>query len=82
MPGIFLARGGANDLHLAARQDGLEDTGRIHAALRRARAHDGMHLIQKQDGAARLPHLGQDIMQALLKIAPVFGARHKAANIQ
>ena len=41
-----------------------------------------MELVDEQDGSA-VPHqLFQQVFQPLLKIAPVFGARHQAGHIQ
>ena len=41
-----------------------------------------MELVYEQDGAA-VPHqLFQQVLEPLLKVAPVLGARHKAGHIQ
>ena len=40
--------------NLAAGERRLEDIGRVHRALGRARTHDGVHFIDKQDDVAGL----------------------------
>ena len=50
---VFVDGGGADDLQLAPGQGGLEDVGRVHRALGRAGADDGVHLVDEQDDVAR-----------------------------
>ena len=49
---IFVERGRADALQLAAREHRLEHVGRVHRALRRARADDGVQLVDEQNDLA------------------------------
>ena len=44
---VFHPRCRADELDVPARQQGLEDAAGVDAALRRARAHDGVHLVDE-----------------------------------
>ena len=74
---------GADAVQLAARQHGLQEVARVHAALGLARADDGVQLIDEQDypalGAAYLLQHG---LEPLLKLAAVLGARDERAHVE
>ena len=52
---VLVQRGGADGVQLAARQHGLEHVGGVHGALGRARADQGVHLVDEEDDAAPRP---------------------------
>ena len=79
---IFLLGGGADHPQLAPGQQRLQNIGRIDGAFRCACPHHRVQLIHKQDGVALPADLFQQVFQPLLKIAPVFGARHQAGHVQ
>ena len=56
-------------------QGGLEDVGGVDGSLRRPRAHDGVHLVHKEDHVPRPANFLQHIPQTLLELAPVLGPR-------
>ena len=78
---VLIKRGGANHLHLAARQRRLEDVGGIHGGTRSASAHQHVHFINEQDCAGLLD-LVDHTLEALLKLPAIHGAGHQRAHIQ
>ena len=80
---VLVQRGGADAVQLAARQHRLEQVAGIHSAVGLARADNGVQLINKQDDLAfGLLDLVQDALQALLKLAAVFGTSDQCAHIE
>ena len=79
---VFIQRGRADDLHLAAAQRGFQDVGRVGRALGGARAHQHVHLIDKQDGILFGGQLFDDLFDALLELAAVLGARDHAGQVE
>lgn len=78
----LLIGGGADELQFPPGQNRLQDIGRVDGAFGRSCAHNGVELVHKKNRAA-VPHqLFQQVFKTLLKIAPVFGARHQAGHIQ
>ena len=78
----LLIGSGADELQLAPGKHRFQDAGSVNSTLGGTGSHDGVELVDKQDGGA-VPHqLFQQIFQPLLKIAPVLGARHQAGHIQ
>ena len=79
----ILARGGGADaLDLAARQCRLQDVGGIERTFRRTRAHQGMQLVDKDDGVLRLHQFLHDGLQALFKLAAILGAGDNQRKIK
>ena len=79
---IFVERGGADALHLAAAQGGLDDVGGVHRAFGRTGADDGVQFVNEQNdvlGAADFVHDGLD---ALLELAAVFGAGDHQGEVE
>ena len=71
---VFVERGRADALHLAAAQGGLDDVGGVHRAFGRTGADDGVQFVNEQNdvlGAADFVH---DRLDALLELAAIFGA--------
>ena len=79
---VLLCRGGADDLDLAAGQRGLQDARGVDGSLRGARADDGVHLVDEEDDLAVLLHLGDDLLEAILELAAVLGARDEGGDVE
>ena len=79
---VFVERGGADDLDLAAREGRLHDGGGIEAALGRAGADQGVHLVDEQNDVAVVADLLEHALQAVLKLAAVLGAGHQGGDIE
>ena len=78
----FLIGSCADELQFAPGKHRFQDAGGVDSALGGTGTHDGVELVDKQDGSA-IPHqLFQQVFQPLLKIAPVLGARHQTGHIQ
>ena len=82
MLAVLLGRGGTNDLNLAAREGRLQDGGGVDGALGRARANDGVDLIDEEDVVGVVLELGDDLLHALPELATVLGARHERSHIE
>ena len=52
---VFVERGGADAVQLAARQRGLQQVRRVHRAFRLAGADQGVHLVDEEDDLAARP---------------------------
>ena len=79
---VLIERGRADDLYLAAAQSRLEDVGSVCRALSRACAHQHVHLIDEQDGVLLGGQFFDDLLDALLELAAVLGARDHAGQIE
>ena len=80
---VFLVGGGADAAQLAAGQRRLDEVRGIHDATGGgARADEGVDLVDEQDGARLLLHLGDHGLEALLEIAAILGARQQAAQVE
>ena len=82
IPAVFLPGGGPQHLQLSPAQSGLEDIGGVDGPLRRTGAHNGVHLVHKEDHVPTALYLRQHIPQPLFKFSPVFGACHQACHIE
>ena len=69
---VLLERRRADALHLAARQQGLQDVGRVDRAFGRARADDGVELVDEEYDVARFADLRHGVFQPFLKFAAYF----------
>ena len=80
---VLVDRGGADDVQLAAGEGGLEHVARAHGALGRARADDGVQLVDEGDQlVAVLADLVDDLLQPLLEVAPVPGPGDQARQVE
>src|SRR5690606_15417957 len=80
---VLVERGRANRAQFPSRQHRLEHIAGIDRAFRRARANNGMQLVQKQDDASvAVGDFLQHRLQPLLELAPKLRARQQRANIQ
>ncbi len=72
---VFIQRGGADAMQLAARQGRLEQVGSVHRPIRLAGAHQGMHLVDKKDDVPVCrSDFVEDGFQPLLEVAAELGA--------
>ena len=79
---ILADRRRADHLQLAAGKRGFQDIGGIDGPLRAAGADQGMHLIDEEDDIAVLRHLADHLLDPLLKLAAVLGARDHPGKIK
>ncbi len=83
MLAIFVERGGAHAMQLAARERGLQQVRRVHRAVGLARADQGVHLVDEEDDLAlRRLDLREHGLQPLLELAAIFGARNQRAHVE
>ncbi|SPE30427.1 conserved hypothetical protein [Candidatus Sulfopaludibacter sp. SbA6] len=80
---VFVQRGGADAVELAARQHGLKQVAGVHRALRLTRAHYRVQLVDEQDDfTGRFLHLLQHCLETFLEFAAVLGARDQRAHVE
>src|SRR5699024_12375209 len=79
---VLLERGRPDGLQLAAGEHRLEDAGGVYRALGRSRADEGVDLVDEQDDVAAGADLLEHLLQALLEVAAVAGARDPGAEVQ
>ena len=80
---VFVERGRAHAMQLAARERGLEHVAGIHGAFGLAGADHGVQLVDEQDDLAFL--LGEVVehgLQALFEFAAELGARDQRAHVE
>ena len=78
----LLGRGGTDNLESAAREHGLEHGARIDGALGRTGTDDGVHLVDKQDDVVGFGRLLDHVLEALLKLTAILGARDKTRQVE
>ena len=80
---VFIERGRADAMQLAAAERGLEQIARIHAALARARADQRVHFVDEQDD---LPfgalHLVEHGLEPFLELAAVLRPGDQRAHVE
>jgi hypothetical protein len=80
---VFVERGRADAVQLAARQRRLEHVAGVHRALGLAGADHGVQLVDEQDDLALvLGQVAQHGLQALLELAAELGAGDERAHVQ
>ena len=72
----------ADAADLAPRERRLEDVGRVERALRRARPHQRVQLVDEHDDVRILGQLLHDRLQALLELAAVLRARDDERDVE
>ena len=79
----FVVGGGAHAAQLAAGQKGLQQVRGVHgSAARGACAHDGMDLVNEQDGVFLALELLHHLLETGLKITAVAAARQHQSQIE
>ena len=79
---VFLPGGGPQHLQFSPPQGRLENIGGIDGSLRRSGAHDGMHLIHKQNHVAVCAGFPTAHPAAVPQTRPVLGACHQTGHVQ
>ena len=80
---ILVERGGADGMQLAAGEHRLEHVGRVHRPFGRARADNGVQLVDEQDDLPLgIGHLFQDGLQPLFELTPVFRTGDQRAHVE
>ncbi len=80
---VFVERGRAHAVQLAARERGLEHVAGVHGALGLAGAHHGVQLIDEDDGLAFvLGEFVQHGLQALFELAAELGAGQQRGHVE
>ena len=80
---VFVERGGADAVQLAARQRRLQQIGRVHRALRLSRTDQRVHLVDEQDDLALGgSDLGEHRLQPFLELATEFRAGNQRAHVE
>ena len=79
---VLVERGRADGLELTAGEHRLEDAGGVDRALGGTRTDERVQLVDEQDDVAAGADLLQDLLEALLEVAAVAGARHQRAEVE
>mmetsp|Transcript_3026 Transcript_3026/g.11268 ORF Transcript_3026/g.11268 Transcript_3026/m.11268 type:complete len:911 (+) Transcript_3026:148-2880(+) len=79
---VLVDGGGADALELTAGEGGLEDVSRVDGALRRAGANERVHLVDEEDDILVSLDLVHELLEALLELTAVLGARDEEAHVQ
>ena len=83
MLAVFVERGRADAVQLAARQHRLEQVAGVHRAVDLARADDQVQLVDEEDDpAVALLDLLEHGLEPLLEFAAVFRAGHERAHVE
>ena len=80
---IFVERGRADAVQLAACKGGLQQIARVHRAFGFARPNQCVHFIDEQNDMAfaRL-HFIEHTFEAFFKLSAIFGARNQTAHVE
>src|SRR5271170_5024534 len=82
-PAVLVVGGRSDAAQFTIVQRRLDQIGGIHhAARRRARADDRVDFVDEQYRAGLLLDFRQYRLQALFKVAAIFGARHQRAHVE
>ena len=79
---VLLPGGCPHHLQFSPAQGRLQDVRRVNGPLRRPRAHNGVHLIHKENHIPAAADFRQNIPEPFFKLSPVFGSRHQAGHVQ
>ena len=80
---VFVERGGAHAMQLAARERGLEHVAGVHGAFGLAGAHHGVQLVDEQDDLAfLLGEIVEHALEALFELAAELGAGDQRAHVE
>ena len=79
---VFLERGRADHLNIAAGKRGFQDIRGVHRAFRVARADDVVHLVDDKDDIAEFFHLVNQALHTAFKLAAKLRARDKCGQVE
>ena len=80
---VLVEGGGADAAQLTAGQRGLQHVAGVHGALGRARADEGVQLVDEEDDpAVGAGHLGEHGLEPVLELAAVLGAGDHRAEVE
>ena len=80
---VFVERGRAHAMQLAARERGLEHVAGVHGAFGLAGADHGVQLVDEQDDLAfLLGEIVEHALEALFEFAAELGARDQRAHVE
>ena len=79
---IFVQRGRADALHLAAGKRRLDDVAGVHRAFRRTGADNGVQFVNEQNDVFRAADFVHDRLDALLELAAIFRARDHEREVE
>ena len=79
---VLVERGGTDGLELTACEHRLEDAGGVDRAFGRTRTDERVQLVDEQDDVAARADLLQHLLEALLEVAAVAGARDQRAEVE
>ena len=79
---ILLEGGGTDRLQFASREHRLQDRRGINGAFGGTCTHKGVDFIDEEDDVAAALDLLQDLLETLLEVSPITGARHKSTKIE
>ena len=80
---VFVERGGADAVQLAAGQRGLQQIAGVHGAFGLAGADDGVQLVDEENDPPALGlDLGEHGFEALLELAAILGAGDQRAHVE
>mmetsp|Transcript_33134 Transcript_33134/g.72240 ORF Transcript_33134/g.72240 Transcript_33134/m.72240 type:complete len:942 (-) Transcript_33134:128-2953(-) len=79
---VLVKSGRADALQLATGKGRLQDVGSVDGALGRTGADESVHLVDDQDDVIGLLDLVHELLQALLELTTVLGARNQQTHVQ
>ena len=79
---VLVERRRTDRLQLAASEHRLEDRRRVDRAFGGTRTHERVQLVDEQDDVAASADLLQHLLEALLEVAAVAGARDQRAEVE
>ena len=79
---VLVEGGGADSLQLSPGQQRLEDRRRVNRPLGCPGTHQGVDLVDEKDDVAAGPDLLENLLEALLEVAPITASGHQSAQIK
>src|SRR4051794_16239630 len=79
---VLVERGGTDGLQLTPSEHRLEDAGGVDRAFGRTCADERVELVDEQDDVAAGADLLQHLLEPLLEVAAVAGARHERTEVE
>ena len=80
---VLIERGGTNTVQLTTCERRLDEIGGIHCAVRLARTHKRMHLVdEKNDFASGFGHFGQHGLEPLFELTAILRTRDQRTHVE